>query len=63
MHTLNLMDPNLYVEVLRKEAQVWDTDLTAAFKEAWKRSFSPRWTVQTRISEQEVLVDLAHGRD
>jgi hypothetical protein len=62
MHTLNQMDPNLYVEVLRRQAQVW-TDLRTVFEETWNRAFSLRWTVETRISGEEVLADLAHGRD
>ena len=62
MHTLNQMDPNLYVEVLRRQAQVW-TDLRTALEETWNRSFSLRWTVETRISGEEVLADLGYGRD
>jgi hypothetical protein len=56
------MDPNLYMEVLRRQAQVW-TDLRTAFEETWNRSFSLRWTVETGISGEEVLADLAYGRD
>ena len=62
MHTLNQMDPNLYLEVLRRQAQVW-SDLRTALEETWNRSFSLRWTVETRISGEEVLADLGYGRD
>ena len=62
MHTLNQMDPNLYLEVLRRQAQVW-SDLRTALEETWNRSFSLRWTVKTSISSEEVLADLVHGRD
>jgi len=36
MHTLKQMDPKLYAEVIRKQAQVWD-DLIAAFTDTWDR--------------------------
>ena len=62
MHTLNQMDPNLYVEVLLKQKEVW-SELMAALEETWQRSVSPDWTVEVSISEQEVLADLSHGRD
>ncbi|TNF61989.1 MAG: hypothetical protein EP303_04700 [Deltaproteobacteria bacterium] len=62
MHTLNQMDPNLYLEALRKQAQVWE-DLITAFEDAWNRAFSPKWKVQVRITEEEVLADLGYGRD
>ena len=62
MHTLNQMDPNLYLEVLRRQAQVW-SDVRAALEETWNRSFSLRRRVETRISGEEVLADLGYGRD
>jgi hypothetical protein len=62
MHTLNQMDPSLYAEVLRKQARVWE-DLGRTLEDLWKRSVSLRWAVKTRISSDEVLADLAYGRD
>lgn len=62
MHTLNQMDPHLYLEVLRKQAQVW-TDLVEVVEGAWRRSFSLGWKVEPSISEDEVFADLAYGRD
>ncbi|MBW2380593.1 MAG: hypothetical protein JRG70_13750 [Deltaproteobacteria bacterium] len=62
MHTLNQMDPKLYREVRRKQAQVWD-DLIAAFIDTWDRTFQPLWTTENRISIDDVLADLAYGRD
>ena len=62
MHTLSQMDPNLYLEVRRKQARVWD-DLIAAVREAWNRRFKPRWTPESKISLEDVLGDLAYGRD
>jgi len=62
MHMLKQMDPKLYAEVLRKQAQAWD-DLIAAFTEPWDRWFRPRWTPESRISLEDVLADLAYGRD
>jgi hypothetical protein len=56
------MDPNLYLEALRKQAQVWE-DLITAFEDTWNRAFSRKWKVQVRITEEEVLADLGHGRD
>jgi hypothetical protein len=56
------MDPDLYREVLRKQAEVWD-DLIAAFAATWDRLFEPRWTPENRVSIEDVLADLAYGRD
>jgi hypothetical protein len=56
------MDPNLYLEVRRKQARVWD-DLIAAVRETWNRRFKPRWTPKSKISLEDVLGDLAYGRD
>ncbi|MBW2160707.1 MAG: hypothetical protein JRH14_12240 [Deltaproteobacteria bacterium] len=62
MHMLSQMDPDLYREVLRKQAEVWD-DLIAAFAATWDRLFEPRWTPENRVSIEDVLADLAYGRD
>lgn len=62
MHTLNQMDPNLYADVLRKQAQVW-TELMDAAEDIWNRSLSLDWVAEPSISEEEVLADLAYGRD
>jgi len=56
------MDPDLYREVLRKQAEVWD-DLIAAFSDAWDRLFQPRWTPENRLSIEDILADLAYGRE
>jgi hypothetical protein len=56
------MDPKLYREVLRKQAQVWD-DLIAAFTDTWDRLFQPLWTTENRVTTDDVLADLAYGRD
>lgn len=62
MHMLNQMDPNLYLAVRRKQAQVWD-DLIAALTANWSPHFRPRWTPKNRVSLEDVLGDLAYGRD
>jgi len=62
MHMLNQMDPNLYLAVRQKQAQVWD-DLIAALTANWSRHFRPRWTPENRISLEDILGDLAYGRD
>ena len=62
MHTLNQMDPRLAREVLRKQAEVWDI-LIAAFTDTWDRMFQPLWTADNRVSTDDVLADLAYGRD
>ena len=62
MHMLNQVDPDLYREVLRKQAKVWD-DLIAAFSDAWDRLFQPRWTPENRVSIKDILADLAYGRE
>jgi hypothetical protein len=62
MHTLNQMDPQLYKEVVRRRAQMWD-ELITAFMAPWDRLFRPQWMPENRISVEDVLFDLAHGRD
>jgi hypothetical protein len=56
------MDPDLYLEVLRKQAQVWE-DLMAAFEDTWTRWAKLPWTPENSISLEDVLADLAYGRD
>jgi hypothetical protein len=56
------MNPKLYLEVLRKQAEVWD-ELIAAFTSTWDRMFQPRWTPENKISLEDVLADLTYGRD
>ena len=62
MHMLSQMDPDLYREVLRKQTEVWDALITA-FAATWDRLFEPRWAPENRVSIEEVLADLAYGRD
>lgn len=62
MHMLKQMDPNLYLEVRRKQAQLWD-ELIAAFEDSLERWVSPVRRPETGISIEEVLADLAYGRD
>jgi hypothetical protein len=62
MHMLNQLDPDLYREVLRKQAEVWD-DLIVAFTAAWDRLLEPRWTPGNRVSIEDILADLAYGRE
>jgi hypothetical protein len=62
MHTLNQMDPRLARQVRRKQAEVWDI-LIAAFTDTWDRMFQPLWTADNRVSTDDVLADLAYGRD
>jgi hypothetical protein len=56
------MDPNLYLEVLRKQAQVWE-DLFTALEDSWDRWVRRQWAPDSLISVDEVLADLAYGRD
>ena len=62
MQTLDGIDPNLRGEAVPKQAQVWG-DVIHAVRRSWIRSFSPQWDVQVRVSAEEVLADLTHGRD
>ena len=59
MHILKQMDPNLYLEVVRKQAQVWDV-LMAAFEDTWTRSAKLPWSPENSISLEDVLADLAY---
>jgi len=56
------MDPDLYREVRRKQTEVWDALITA-FAATWDRLFQPPWEPENRVSIEEVLADLAYGRD
>ena len=62
MHTLNQMDPRLASQVLRRQAEVWDI-LISAFTDTWDRMFQPLWTADNQVSTDDVLADLAYGRD
>ena len=62
MHMLSQMDPDLYREVLRKQTAVWDA-LIAAFGTPWDRLFEPWRAPENRVSIEDVLADLAYGRD
>ncbi len=62
MHTLSQMDPDLHKEVLRKQTEVWDA-LIVAFARTWDRLFEPRPAAEHRVSIEDVLADLAYGRD
>ena len=62
MQMLNQMDPRLYLEARRKQGELWTTVLDA-IESAWERAKAPPWTVDIRISIDDVLEDLAHGRD
>jgi len=56
------MDPKLYLNVLRKQSEVW-ADLVAALEDAWKHAVSPEWTVEVEISMEEILAELSYGQD
>ena len=56
------MNPELYREVVRRQAEFWDA-VVAAFAEALGGVFELRWTLDTRPSIEDVLSDLAYGRD
>jgi len=62
MHNLYQMDPKLYAEVRRRQAAVW-TDLMSIVKEAWAASMRRRTRQEPGISADEILADLAYGRD
>lgn len=62
MDTASQMEPELYRRVLQTQAEMWDA-LIAAFVAGWDRTFEPRWTPENRVSLDDVLLDLAYGRD
>lgn len=62
MHMLKHMDPNLYQEVLRKRTRVWE-ELFGLLTEAWSRRCQKRASWRREISTEDILADLAHGRD
>ncbi|MGB8225015.1 MAG: hypothetical protein WCF10_20680 [Polyangiales bacterium] len=62
MDSLYQLDPELRAEVRRRQAEVW-TDLMTILKEAWASSRRPRMRWEARISADEILADLAYGRD
>ena len=62
MHTVRQMDSNLYLAALRKQAEVWEGLLTA-LEDSWDRWGRRQWALESVISVEEVLADLAYGRD
>jgi hypothetical protein len=62
MHTLYHVDRDIHDHVLRMQPRVW-SDLARAIEDAWKFSAGMDWSVKTEISTEEVLADLAYGRD
>ena len=62
MDTLNHIDRNRYLQVARKQAEVW-TQLVEAISGDWKRSVAGGWHIQPEIRLEDVLEDLDHGRD
>jgi hypothetical protein len=62
MHILNQMDPKLHAEVRRRRAEV-GTDLMQALEDAWTFWLARRWKSEASVSVDEILADLAYGRD
>jgi hypothetical protein len=62
MHTLYHVDRDIHDRVLRMQTRAW-SDVVRALKEAWKSSARIDWSVETEISIDELLADLAYGRD
>lgn len=62
MHTLSHLDPELFARALKKQADTVDR-IIAALTGEWERGWSRTWRVHPRISVDEVLEDLRHGRD
>jgi hypothetical protein len=62
MDALNQMDPKLYLNVLRKQSEVW-ADLAAALGDTWRRAVSPAWAVEVEISIDEILAELSYGQE
>jgi hypothetical protein len=62
MHTVSQMDPHLYARALRKQAELWDRIIDVLGGEL-ERGWSLRWTVNPRISLDEIMEDLEYGRD
>jgi hypothetical protein len=44
------------------QTRVW-SDVVRAVEKAWKSSARIDWSVETEISIEELLADLAYGRD
>ncbi len=62
MHTISQMDPELYAKAVRKQTELWDR-LIAVLSGEWERGWSPRWTVNPRVSWEDVMEDLEYGQD
>lgn len=62
MDMLNQIDRNLYLEVARKQAEVW-SELVRAIAGDLRRSIGGGWDLQPGIRVEEVMEDLEYGRD
>ena len=61
MHTVNQMDPSLYARALRKQTELWD-QIIAVLGGEWEHGWSRNWTVNPRVSVEEVMEDLEYGQ-
>ncbi len=62
METLNQVERSPYLEALEKQKEVL-AELTAAFEAGWKGAVASHWRIDPQICAEEVLADLAYGRD
>lgn len=62
MPSLQQMNPEIYQAAVRKQSELWK-GLIAALQGDWEGSLSPHWRLEIHISADELLQDLAYGRD
>lgn len=62
MELMNQIDPKLYRDVRRRQAEFWDTCIRV-LAESVEHAFRGLRSVDPEISIEEVAADLAYGRD
>lgn len=62
MQPSNQIERSPYLEVLEKQKEVL-AQLTTAFEASWKRAVDSDWRIDPQICPEEVMADLAYGRD
>ncbi len=63
MEMLSQIDTHLEATVLRKQGEVWDAVIDAVAATCERLFFRAKWALASPVSVDDVLADLAYGRE